>query len=127
MRAWFVDGSDPGLCVAENVPAEVIEFGRRCQRELVDQQTARALAAKHGIHLEGLGGTEGGIIGALAAAGLAVTEDDGRVIQIGTFPDDRWGLESISALGELGVEVRCLETGHRLTEGVVDVGKVRLP
>src|SRR6185437_4449754 len=36
MKAWFVAGSDPGLCVAHpasnQVPTEVTEFGRRCQR-----------------------------------------------------------------------------------------------
>ena len=25
----FVDGSDPGLCITDNVPAEVISFGQR--------------------------------------------------------------------------------------------------
>src|SRR5262249_40940991 len=34
MRERFVPGSDPGLCVTRAVPAAVVAFGRRCQREL---------------------------------------------------------------------------------------------
>ena len=46
---WFVPGSDPGLCVAEVVPAGVTEFALRCQRELVTQDMARSLAAACGF------------------------------------------------------------------------------
>ena len=45
MLDWFVPGSDPGLCVAEVVPADVTEFALRCQRELVTQDMAHELAA----------------------------------------------------------------------------------
>jgi tRNA(Ile2) C34 agmatinyltransferase TiaS len=69
MMADFQPGSDPGLCLARAVPAAVTEFGRRAQRELVGQDEARALATKHGLLLQGLGGDEGGVIGALAALG----------------------------------------------------------
>ena len=91
MPDWFVPGSDPGLCVAEVVPAGVTEFALRCQPELVTQDMARSLAAACGIHLEGLGGTAGGVIGALAAVGLSAAGNDGRVVQIGTWPDDLSG------------------------------------
>ena len=123
MLQWFVAGSDPGLCVAEAVPAGVVDFARRCQRELVDQAAARALAAKCGIYLEGLGGTEGGVIGALAAVGLSATGDDGRLVQIGTWPDDLSGPQNVATLEARGVEVRCLDTHESITVGVVDVGK----
>ena len=49
MQQWFVPGSDPGLCVAETVPADVTEFALRCQRELVTQETARSLAEPAGF------------------------------------------------------------------------------
>jgi hypothetical protein len=83
MLADFVPGSDPGLCVARGAPSEVIEFGARAQRELLTQDEARRLAARHGIHLEGLGGDEMGVIGALAAVGLTAGGDAGRYIQVG--------------------------------------------
>jgi hypothetical protein len=123
MCDWFVPGSDPGLCVAAAVPQAVTEFGRRCQRELVDQQEARDLAVRHGLYLEGLGGTEGGVIGALAAVGLAAGGGDGRIVHIGQWPDDLTGPQEVAQLGERGVEVRCVETGTLVTSGLIDVGK----
>ncbi|HNT04730.1 MAG TPA: ABC transporter substrate-binding protein, partial [Anaerolineae bacterium] len=43
----FQEGSDPGVCVARDVPEEVVQYGRRAQQELITQDEARALAAKH--------------------------------------------------------------------------------
>jgi hypothetical protein len=125
MRAGFVAGSDPGLCVApsEPVPPEVTEFGRRCQRELVAQGEALRLAGSLGLHLEGLGGTGGGVIGALAAVGLLACGDDGRVVQMGPWTDDLSGLHDVESLRVRGVEVRRLDSGAVLREGLVDVGK----
>jgi tRNA(Ile2) C34 agmatinyltransferase TiaS len=68
MQQWFKPGSDPGLCMARQVAPELTAFGARCQREPVTQMEARALAAAHGVHLEALGGSEDGVIGALAAS-----------------------------------------------------------
>ncbi len=129
IRAWFVAGSDPGLCMTDgdSVPPEVIDFGRRCQRELVDQGEARRIAASVGLYLEGLGGTEGGVIGALAAVGLMACADDGRVVQIGPWPDDLTGLQDVGALHARGVEVRRLDSECVIREGVVDVGKKLRP
>jgi hypothetical protein len=123
MREGFVHGSDPGLCVAPAVPDEVVAFGRRGQREIVAQEEARALAHATGLHLEGLGGTEGGVIGALAAVGLAATGDDGRVVQLGDWPDDLSGPQELTVLRARSIEVRCESTGDIVAEGMVDVGK----
>ena len=123
MQEAYVHGSDPGLCVTRQVPDEVVRYARRCQTELIDQREPRELAARHGIFLVGLGGTEGGVIGALAAVGLVTTGDDGRVVQVGTWPDDLTGPCSIDALAERGIEVRLLATGEPVTSGLVDVGK----
>lgn len=124
MRDRFVEGSDPGLCIAEQVPPEVIEFGGQCQRELVDQQQARRLAAACNIHLEGLGGTEDGVIGALAAVGLVAGGNDGRVVNIADWPDDLAGPQAVSTLFARGVdEIRCAESGELVRSGTVDVGK----
>jgi hypothetical protein len=101
----------------------VTAFGRRCQAEVVDQAGARRLAADCGLHLEGLGGTEGGVIGAMAAVGLAACGDDGRVVQLGAWPDDLSGPQDVAAVRERGVEVRQVASGVPVTEGRVDVGK----
>jgi hypothetical protein len=123
LQSQFVEGSDPGLCVTRSVPAEVTKHGHRCQEELVPQDDARRLAERFGIHLEGLGGTEDGVIGALAAVGLAAEGNDGRVVQIGNWPDDLAGPQDMATLTARGVEVRCLKTGDPLKIERVDVGK----
>ena len=72
MLADFQPCSDPGLCVAAgDVPAAIVEFGRRAQNEVVAQSQARELASAVGLRLQGLGGSEDGVIGALAAVGSA--------------------------------------------------------
>jgi hypothetical protein len=128
---WLVDwvlghlvaGSDPGLCVTTMVPHAITEFGRCCQRQLVTQQRARDLAREHGVYLQGLGGDEGGVIGALAAVGLIASGDDGRVLRIGDWPDDLAGWQDVSTLWERGIETRCVDTGQTIAQGNVDVGK----
>jgi hypothetical protein len=107
----------------DSVPPAVTEFGRRCQRELVDQAGARRLAGSLGLHLEGLGGTEGGVIGALAAVGLLASCDDGRVVQLGPSPDDLSGVHDVDTLRARGVEVQRLVSRVVIREGLVDVGK----
>lgn len=125
-REWYVPGSDPGLCVAEQVPDAVVEFGRRCQREPVTQDDARVLARSAGVHLEGLGGTEGGVIGALAAVGLVASGEDGRVVHRAgwTWPDGFAGRQPVPSVRARGVErVLVAGSGEELQRGMVDVGR----
>jgi len=125
MRSWHLPGSDPGLCVAaaDAVPPEATRFGERCQAELVTIDDARALAARCGLLLEELGGTGGGIIGALAAVGLARKGDDGRIIQWREWPDDLSGPQPVSKVTGRGVVVQDEASGDRIEQGIVDVGK----
>jgi hypothetical protein len=126
MRDWYVAGSDPGLCVAESVPDEVIAFGARCQRALVRQDEAREIAARHGLYLAGFGGTEDGVIGALAAVGLLASGEDGRVVHRRgwTWPDGFSGPQTVAAIHARGVdEVRRHPDGTPLEDGTVDIGK----
>jgi hypothetical protein len=128
MLAWCPDGSDPGLCIA-NAPVAhpIIAFGRWCQRRLVEQSEARQLATAHGIYLEGLGGTQDGVIGALAAVGLINTRNDGRVIHNGSAAVDQFDVSGIHGVGkllEIGIdEVRRRADSELVTSGSVDVGK----
>lgn len=126
MRAWFVEGSDPGLCVASAGTAEMDEFAARAKAELVRQQEARSVAARAGCHLEGLGGTEQGIIGALAAVALAAGGNDGRVVHLSTwpYPDDFTGVRPVDAILGRGVEeIREVGSFRRFAGNAVDVGK----
>ncbi len=127
MMEWFKPGSDPGLCVTQTVPDEATAFGIRCQREIVRQEEARRLAIACGVHLEGLGGTEGGVIGALAAVGLSATGSDGRIVNLGTWPDDLSGPHDVDTLHARGVVVQDVHSGTVITNGLVDVGKHMRP
>ncbi len=123
LAIWFVEGSDPGLCITTEVPPEVILFGQHCQRELATQAEARQLADRHHIRLEGLGGTEDGVIGALAAIGLAATGNDGRVVKLGTWPDDLSGPQLVETLISRKVWIRDVESHQPIEQGTIDVGK----
>jgi tRNA(Ile2) C34 agmatinyltransferase TiaS len=131
MRAWFVPGSDPGLCmVLNNVPEAVRAFGRLCQRDVVRQAQARELAATEGILLEGLGGTEDGVIGSLAAVGLAATRDDGRVIHLAgwSFTDPKTGVLDAAEILSLGVdEIREKANSRAVVSGRVELRKKLRP
>lgn len=124
MMADFVPGSDPGLCVALTVPAEVSDFGRRAQRELVTQEEARELALEHGLMLEGLGGTQGGVIGALASVGLSAGGDDGRYVQVGCLRTLA-GLQPVAALLAAGIAAVQTPAGLPVTDGLVQTDRLR--
>jgi len=126
MRQRFVDGSDPGLCVAGNVPKSLQEFGHRCQREVVLKSEAQSLAQDAGILLRGLGGTDGGMIGALAAVGLASTRDDGRVVVLGNYTD-LTGIVTPELLAEMGITVLDANTNKSIETGTIDLVKKLRP
>lgn len=123
----FITGSDPGLCVTENVPPAIVEFGKRCQQSIVTQDDARQLASEFGLRLEGLGGTNGGLIGALAAVGLAATADDGRIVHIEGHTEELSGPQPVGVLDQCGVAVIEHCTQAAVTTGVVDIGKKLRP
>ena len=124
MLADFQPGSDPGLCIAQAVPTAVSDFGRRAQRELVSQAEARALAGEYGILLQGLGGDEDGVIGALAAVGLAATGEDGRYVLVGGSRE-LTGLQPVSALLAAGMVAVQTQDGQPVTEGLIETEKLR--
>jgi hypothetical protein len=125
--AWSPPGSDPGLCVSESVPGEIIGWGRAAQTELLRQDDALRLATDAGLHLEPLGGTGGGVIGALAAIGLLATWNSGRVVHCSKFPAstfDATGPYDVTDVYEWGVDdILRLDDGSRVLRGVVDLGK----
>jgi len=124
MLAEFVPGSDPGLCVTAVVPTAITQFGHRAKESLVFQTEARTLAANFGVPLIGLGGTEDGVIGALAAVGLAAGGEDGRYIIIGNLRDLA-GLQPVAALLRAGVTAVHTLDGAPVTEGLVLTDKLR--
>jgi len=125
MRDWYVEGSDPGLAMAERASPEMGAFASRAKREVVAQDDARAVAARAGCHLEGLGGTNQGIIGALAAIALADGGNDGRVVQAHDWPwpDEFGGVQPVEAIRARGVVDIRTTAGEMFAGDAVDVGK----
>ncbi|MEJ2747768.1 MAG: ABC transporter substrate-binding protein [Anaerolineae bacterium] len=124
MLAQFVEGSDPGLCVATAVPQPITDFGHKAQRELVTQAEARALAAAHNLTLLGLGGDEDGVIGALSAVGLAAAGSDGRYIEVAQIRELA-GLQPVSALLAAGITAVQTLDGQPVADGLVQTDKLR--
>ena len=123
-----VVGSDPGYCVLEEaqIGSEVIAFARLAKRELVEQRTALSLASAMGIHLEPLGGTGDGVIGALAAVGLRRGGDDGWLTLWGRIREIDGAL-SVGRLLEEGLDAVEDERGRPLStdEAVQTGGRMR--
>lgn len=119
-----VRGSDPGYCLLEEaeIGSEVLAFARRAKRDLIDQGLALGLARVMGIHLEPLGGTGDGVIGALAAVGLRRGGDDGWLtLWDGIREID--GPVSVARLLEEGLDAIEDERGRRLAiDEVVETG-----
>lgn len=120
MLADFVEGSDPGLAVARagEITAPLIAFGRDAKCSIQTQARARALAKNLGIRLKGLGGTEDGVIGAMAGLGLAAHLNDGRFLQCGKIRDVI-GAATVRDLLAAGVDEVCTLDGRTITEGTV--------
>ncbi|HQD25321.1 MULTISPECIES: ABC transporter substrate-binding protein [Methanoculleus] len=128
MLADFIEGSDPGICVAgdRKINGDITHFGLAAKTSIVTQDEARSLAREAGILLEGLGGTEDGVIGALAGVGLAASGNDGRFVQKGTIRDLR-GNQTIAAILNSGVDRVMTRDGAAVEEGVVALRKFPKP
>lgn len=120
----FQLGSDPGLCVAREVPAPVMAYGAGAKRALLSLDDAHRLAGRHHITLRGLGGDHSGVIGALAAVGLAAQGDDGRYIRVGSVRQLQ-GLLTIDQILEAGVHAVKTLDGSPVIHGLVLAGKLR--
>jgi tRNA(Ile2) C34 agmatinyltransferase TiaS len=125
MLADFITGSDPGLCVAREPIAQAVrDFGQRAKTELVAQSEARELAAAQQSLLEGLGGTQDGVIGALAAVGLAASGEDGRYLLVGSTRELS-GLQPVSAVIQAGIVAVFTLEGTPVSQGLVLAEKMR--
>ncbi len=124
---WCPPGSDPGLCIAPVVSEQIKRWGLRAQRELLSMQEALELAAESAIYLEPLGGTGGGIIGALAAVGLFATWNSGRVICCERAPAAAMNVTGILPPEDLyrrGVDrIERQDTGQPVAAGSIELGK----
>lgn len=83
LEQCFAPGSDPGLCVAKAdaivTPEQLVLWGYRAKKEVLQKADAYELAKQCRVHLSEHGGTGQGVVGALAAVGLRLGGQDGRV------------------------------------------------
>lgn len=128
---WSPVGSDPGFCIAPHVSPEIVDFASRCQHEVVCQEEALLIAERNRVHLEAVGGTGDGVIGALAAVGLLSTRNDGRVLHAGDISDEPYSItgchEVASILGRGVARVQTVESGERVRAGAVRLRKKLRP
>jgi hypothetical protein len=96
-------GSDAGLCLAkwEVVTAQVCAFGLRAKQVVLTQMEAEQTALDNEIRLEGLTGTHGGIIGALAGVGLHRAGNDGRFLWLPGLRE-LCGIQTVADICTLG-------------------------
>jgi tRNA(Ile2) C34 agmatinyltransferase TiaS len=114
-------GSDPGVCMADHasVTPALILFGKEAKSTVLTQDQAMIMASHAGVRLIGLDGTKGGVIGSLAAVGLAACGSDGRYIQVGKIRTLQ-GQATISAIHDAGIPAV-----YSLDGKVIDSGEVR--
>ncbi|HQV71257.1 MAG TPA: hypothetical protein PLW39_13490 [Thermoflexales bacterium] len=112
-------GSDVGLCVARREQAEsaIQRWGNRAKTQVLVMADALALAAQHDIHLEGLTGTRGGVIGSLAAVGLRAAGNDGRYLWLPGLRELGEGIYTSAQLKEVAhIDDIQLESGQSILE-----------
>lgn len=77
------EGSDPGFCFLDldsfTGVKELVAFGYNGKKQVIKKAEAYELAKRLDIHLSEHGGTGQGVIGALAAIGLRLSGNDGRI------------------------------------------------
>jgi hypothetical protein len=122
MNKHFNPGADPGLVIAleEQVTSEIINFGILAQTMVLDMSVAYEMTEGTGIFIKELGGTGGGIIGALAAVGLRSSGNDGRFIDLAGIRDIKGAADVGSILAATPIEkVIDLYTGLELAGDVI--------
>jgi hypothetical protein len=105
IETYFIEGSDPGLCLFPEGHAasdRLISFGLSCATKIVSQK--EAIQAANGVHLSGHGGTNDGIIGAVAAVGLTAHGWYGRFIEFGRLREFPATIP-VSTLVQSGIQV----------------------
>ena len=124
----FVEGSDPGLAIAadSHITPATVAFGLDAKTTIVTQERAKEVAKNSCIQFEGLGGTNGGIIGAIAGVGLASLKNDGRFLLKGKNRELS-GIRSVSEVVAAGIDEVLTLKGDRVDEGQIQIPKNATP
>jgi hypothetical protein len=119
-------GSDAGLCLAdwESVGKDALSFGCRAKAEVLTRPEAEQIASRSGIRWEGLTGTGGGVIGALAAIGLHRAGNDGRFLWLPGLRELKGKYLVAELIAQSHIERVCTLDYYELpAEETVDVGE----
>jgi hypothetical protein len=118
LELYAAPGSDAAFSVVDfdRVPDEVVAFGRDAKVKVLTQKMARELAARHTIHLEGVTGDHGGIIGSLACAGLRKSGHDGRFVWVKGVRDLDGVTTVAHLLGQTGIDLLKATTNDTIRE-----------
>ncbi|MCW4005976.1 MAG: ABC transporter substrate-binding protein [Candidatus Bathyarchaeota archaeon] len=124
----FIEGSDPGLAIADGsqIAPAVVAFGQDAKTSITNQERAKSVARHSKIRLEGLGGTCGGIIGAVAGLGLASLGNDGRFLLKGKNRE-LTGVRSVQEVLSAGIDQVVKANGETVTSGQITVLKNATP
>lgn len=124
----FIAGSDPGLAMGsiDTITPDIIAFGQDAKHRVLTQDDAIVCAKRNAIPLLGLGGTCGGVIGALAGLGLAASGNDGRYVLKGRLRDYT-GEADISDLLSEGIDEIRTTDGSFVQNGIVTFRKFPKP
>ena len=124
----FIEGSDPGLAIATStqITSAAVALGLDAKTIIISQERAREVAKNSKIRFEGLGGTEDGVIGAIAGVGLASLKNDGRFLLKGKNRELS-GIRSISEIINSGIDEVLTLQGESIKEGKVEIRKNATP
>jgi tRNA(Ile2) C34 agmatinyltransferase TiaS len=128
MIADFVEGSDPGLAIASDrqIVASLVAFAQDAKTIVVTQERARQVAANCGIRFEGLGGTNGGVIGAIAGVALASLQNDGRFLLKGRNRELS-GVRTVPEILGASIDEVLTLKGEKVSSGLVQIPKNATP
>jgi hypothetical protein len=93
---------------------------------IVTQHRARKVADNCSIRVEGLGGTNGGVIGAVAGIGLASIQNDGRFLLKGRNRELS-GVRSVKEIVNAGIDQVITLQGDAVTVEMVKIPKNATP
>lgn len=128
LLSHFVEGSDPGLCLAtENQAKSLISHGWRTTAGWVNPAEAIEKAREAGCLLWSIAGRDHGIVGAIAAVGLAASGEQGRVVYHQSAYGEIRGMISVEKLQEFGIVVIEEASQIPVSYGIVDLVKKLRP
>lgn len=119
LREASAPGSDAGFCICpfDDVPGEVVAFGKSAKAVVLRQAQSRELAQRFKIILEGVTGDEEGVIGAIASVGLRKGAHDGRFVWVEGVRDLKGITTADFLLSETGIDILQAPDGKAVVGG----------